>query len=74
MEVHESGWTEENVDKMEECLSKLDHKQINAHEGSVGLLPQSLLIFRFHFAHFHQLETNLHEVLLLMECIDALHD
>uniref|UniRef100_A0A0M3IIG4 Carboxylic ester hydrolase n=1 Tax=Ascaris lumbricoides TaxID=6252 RepID=A0A0M3IIG4_ASCLU len=34
VEVDESGWTKEKIKTVEECLSKLDHKQINAHEAS----------------------------------------
>uniref|UniRef100_A0A915CES6 Carboxylic ester hydrolase n=1 Tax=Parascaris univalens TaxID=6257 RepID=A0A915CES6_PARUN len=34
VEVDESGWTKEKITTMEECLSKLNHKEINAHEAS----------------------------------------
>lgn len=46
VEVDESGWTKEKIKTVEECLSKLDHKQINAHEASVGSFA-NLFFFAF---------------------------
>ncbi|VDM48964.1 unnamed protein product, partial [Toxocara canis] len=34
VKARESGWTKENVEMMKNCLAELDHKQINAYEGS----------------------------------------